>query len=740
MLIPKKQNPLVHTSTEIGNVASFESIFDTCDFGLIVLNSESRIIQWNQWMQNHTGVDEADALSQKFDKLFPNNTKGSLARAINNAIQRHQGSVISHSLNRRPLPLFKSDQSSVHQHTIVKSLFDNSQDVFCVIQIFDISAAVIRDTQLQSQAESLQSQAESLQNLTDKLVLEKEQAQVTLQSIADAVITTDAGGRIVIMNKVAEQLCGWNYQSAQGQSITEIFRVIDDKTRITVPNPAIFCLSNRKESVNDTDLVLVDRHNIEHAITQSAAPIIGSNNELLGSVLVFRDVSESRRIAAQMNWQAKHDGLTGLLNRTELESQMEQLLKSPRKADQTLVFLYLDLDQFKVVNDTCGHSAGDQLLRQLSDLILTWLRDDDLVARLGGDEFGIVLRSCNETDGMRIADNLRENIEQFRFAWREQIFAIGVSIGLVEFRTESGSIEDILSAADSACYAAKDSGRNRVCIHQPEKDNASTQQLEMQWISRIQSALDNNRFCLYLQRIAPISNHSNHREHYEVLVRMQDTDGKIIPPGAFIPAAERFSLMTQIDRWVIRDLFQSMQCLKSTFKNGMPVFSINLSGPYLNGGKFLDETLQFLDEFNVAAENICFEITETAAIAHLKNAVHFITTLKDRGCTFALDDFGSGLSSFTYLKNLPVDYLKIDGHFVKDIHTDPVDRAFVESINQIGHVMGLKTIAEFVENKNILQHLRNIGVDYAQGYGIHAPSPLLDFVQQNPGQICSTLV
>ena len=729
MLKEKKQGPLVLTSTELGNGASFESIFDTCDFGLIVLNAESRVIQWNQWMQKYTGIDETEALSQKFDKLFPNNTKGSLARAINNAIQRHQGSVISHSLNRHPLPLFKSDQSLIHQHTIVKSLSDNSQDVFCVIQVFDISAAVIRDKQLQSQAKSLQS-------LTDKLVLEKEQAQVTLQSIADAVITTDADGKIVIMNKVAEHLCGWDYQSVKQQPIAEIFRVIDDKTREAAPNPAVFCLSNRKEHFNDADLVLVDRHNIEHAITHSAAPIIGNNDELLGSVLVFRDVSESRRLAAQMSWQAKHDGLTGLLNRTELESQMEQLLKSPRKADQTLVFLYLDLDQFKVVNDTCGHSAGDELLRRLSDLLLTWLRDDDLVARLGGDEFGIVLKSCTKTDGVRIANNLRENIEKFRFAWQEQIFAIGVSIGLVEFRTENESIENILSAADSACYAAKDSGRNRVCVHQPEKDNASSQQLEMQWISRIQSALDNNLFCLYVQRIAPISNHPNNREHYEVLVRMLDSDGKIIPPGAFIPAAERFNLMTQIDRWVIRELFQSLDGLKSTFKNAMPVFSINLSGPYLDGGKFLGETLQFLDEFNVETKNICFEITETAAIAHLKNAVHFITTLKDRGCTFALDDFGSGLSSFAYLKNLPVDYLKIDGHFVKDIHTDPVDRAFVESINQIGHVMGLQTIAEFVEDENILMHLRDIGVDYAQGYGIHVPCPLSDFI---PREINTTV-
>ncbi len=373
MITSKTQNSLVRASTETNQMASFESIFDTCDFGLIVLNSESRVIQWNQWLQTHTGIDEADAVSQQFDNLFPNNTKGNLARAINNALQRHQGSVISHSLNRHPLPLFKSDQSPIHQHTIVKSLCDNGQDVFCVIQLFDISAAVIRDKQLQSQAKSLQ-------NLTDKLVLEKEQAQVTLQSIADAVITTDASGRIVIMNKVAEQLCGWDYQSAKGQSISEIFRVINDKTREAAPNPAAFCLSNRKEHLNDTDLVLIDRHNIERAITQSAAPIIGNNNELLGSVLVFRDVSESRRIAAKMNWQAKHDGLTGLLNRTELESEMEQLLESPRKADQTLVFLYLDLDQFKVVNDTCGHSAGDELLRQLSSTLIACLRDDDLVA------------------------------------------------------------------------------------------------------------------------------------------------------------------------------------------------------------------------------------------------------------------------------------------------------------------------------------------------------------------------
>ncbi len=730
MLKPEKQDSLVPILKDPIEIASYEAIFEACDIGLIVLNSELRVVQWNRWMHKYTSIDEAEVLTKRFEEIFPDNIKGSLIRGISNAINRRQVSVISNTLNRNPLPLFRSGQSLIRQHTILKPVINESGDIFCVIQIFDVSAAVTRDNQLQAQAKSLE-------NLTEQLIHEKEQALVTLQSIADAVITTDNLGLIQTMNTVAEQLCGWDLQSARGQSISEIFTVVDEKTREANFNPAIYCLDHQKKQVNDTDLVLVDRHKIEHAITQSAAPIIGKNDELLGSVLVFRDVTESRRITAEINWQAKHDDLTGLLNRTELKFQMDKLLGSSRKADKEHVFLYIDLDQFKVVNDTCGHSAGDELLRQLSDTLQDCLRDDDCVARLGGDEFGVVLRTCDETDGLRIANNLRDKIQQFRFGWKDKSFVIGASIGLVVFEAESGSVEDIFSAADSACYAAKDSGRNRVCVHQPEKDNVSTQQLEMRWISRIQEALDKDRFCLYMQKIAPIFSHLGNRDHYEILVRMLDGDGKSIPPGAFIPAAERFNLMTQIDRWVIRELFRSLVSLKRVFKDEMPVFSINLSGPYLDGEEHLAEILELLSEFEVATENICFEITETAAIAHLKNAVHFIRTLKNKGCTFALDDFGSGLSSFAYLKNLPVDYLKIDGHFVKDVHKDPVDRAFVESINQIGHVMGLKTIAEFVENENILTELRKIGVDYAQGYGIHVPSPLSDFVsQENQKSIC----
>ncbi len=575
--------------------------------------------------------------------------------------------------------------------------------------------AILRDISKQKKVEN-------------QLHQEKERAQVTLLSIADAVITTDETGCILSLNPAAERLTGWSGKKAKGRPIDQIFYVIEEQSRNPAPNPVQACLQQKKTITNDEDYILISRNGDEFAITASAAPVFDFNHNQLGAVLVFRDVSHTRRLSAQLAWQASHDPLTALPNRREFKRCLQQLVEDAKLNHHSHSLLYIDLDQFKVVNDTCGHAAGDNLLCQLADLLKTDLRKEDLLARLGGDEFGVLLPRCSQKDAIRIANLLRKRLEDFRFAWHNNIFRIGVSIGLTMITNKTRTAEEILSAADSACYVAKDTGRNRVFVHDPEDNDpaSNNHRKTLQWAAQIQKALDENRFCLFLQNIAFTHDPTGLSPHVEVLIRMFDQSGQLIPPGAFIPAAERYSLMGAIDQWVIKELFGYLNNFETEEFDRLPVYSINLSGVSLSQDDFLEHIQNQIQRCQIPASKLCFEITETAAIANMKKVVHFITSLKSQGCRFALDDFGSGLSSFAYLKSLPVDYLKIDGYFVKDIATDPLDRVFVESINQIGHAMGLKTIAEFVENDDIVAVLRQIGVDYVQGYGVARPEPFLN--------------
>ena len=374
-----------------------------------------------------------------------------------------------------------------------------------------------------------------------------------------------------------------------------------------------------------------------------------------------------------------------------------------------------------MVNDTCGHAAGDELLRQLADIFRTRIRGADTLARLGGDEFAIILSECELGPAVNVAENIRAAVEDFRFGWQDQSFQVGVSIGLVLVDRNSPDLDEVFKAADSACYAAKDAGRNRVHIYSPDDVEITNRQGEAHWLVRIQNALDENRFELHYQPILPIADDSD-PVHYEILIRMQSEEGELIPPGAFISSAERYQLMSKIDLWVIERLFS---WIEAHWDHRAPaVFAINLSGQSLADESLLYRVKQLIDEHAIAAEHICFEITETAAISNLSQAQLFMDELRDLGCRFALDDFGSGLSSFAYLKSLRVDYLKIDGAFVKDMVEDDIDRAMVESIHNIGSVLKLRTIAEFVEDDAILQALRELGVDFAQGYGIARPRAL----------------
>jgi len=554
---------------------------------------------------------------------------------------------------------------------------------------------------------------------------EKERAIVTLHSIGDGVITTDIDGCVESLNSVAEKLTGWQFNNAKNMSIQQICRFIRDNDHKQIENPVILSLEKSEVILSNSHSLLMRDDGNEFAIEYTASPIFDSNNHISGSVLVFRDVTEMRALSNQLSYQATHDSLTSLINRREFEKRLEQAINNSSDSNEHHILCYLDLDQFKVVNDTCGHIAGDELLKQVAATLRSQIRESDLIARLGGDEFGILLRNCDLDKAKIIINKTRKAINDIRFVWDDKSFTIGLSAGIVRINKHSGNLYNVLSAADTSCYIAKDEGRNRFHVYEQDDDTLIKRQGEMQWVHRINHALENDKLILYYQTIEPI--HSEKKSlHIEVLIRMVSNEGKIIPPMAFIPAAERYDLMKSIDRWVVSN---TLKQFKSVSKEKIDIIAINLSAQSLSDHDFLSFINDEIEKNNINPNQLCFEITETAAIVNLARAMDFISSLKNIGCKFALDDFGSGLSSFAYLKNLPVDYLKIDGGFIRDIVDDPIDHAFVESINQIGHVMGIQTIAEFVENDHILELLKQIGIDYAQGYGMSYPIPLSDLIK-----------
>jgi diguanylate cyclase (GGDEF)-like protein/PAS domain S-box-containing protein len=553
----------------------------------------------------------------------------------------------------------------------------------------------------------------------------KERAQVTLQSIGDAVITTDSEGRIDYMNPVAESLTGWENREAQGQLIGDVLTVVDETTREGSENPVARCLREGQVLGLAEHTVMVNRRGQEIAIQDSAAPIRDRAGNLIGAVMVFHDVSKERRLHRALHYQASHDALTGLINRREFENRLTVAVEDARQNAQARhVLLYLDLDQFKLVNDTCGHPAGDLLLKQITGVIQSRVRGGDTLARLGGDEFGILLQDCAQDQALRIAENLRQAIRDYRFTWRGGVLAVGASIGIVEITKEIPTVANVMSAADVACYSAKDSGRNRVQLYKP--DDMPERHREMHWVSKLARARDESRFELFYQPIVPIGSRPHEREHFELMLRLRDETGTIVTPAEFIPAAERYNIMPSIDRWVVR---HALDRVVHRIESGVKPFTVavNLSGTSLNDERFLEFLIAELSASELVAGAMCFEITETAAIENLSNVVYFMRELKNRGCHFALDDFGSGLSSFMYLKTLPVDYLKIDGQFVENVTRDPVDRSMVAAISQIGNAMGIQTIAERVESPEVLAELGRLGVGFAQGFYIAKPRSTDEF-------------
>lgn len=568
----------------------------------------------------------------------------------------------------------------------------------------------------------------------------KELAEVTLNSIGDGVITVSGDGCIDVMNPVAELYTGWTSAQAHGQPLDAVYRVVDEHTGRPLPHPGGDDAGARGAS--GIAVRLLRRDGVSCAIRDSSAAIHHGDGNLVGWVVVFHDVSQIEEMAQQLSWQASHDPLTGLVNRREFERRLAELVASARADAPQHALLYLDLDNFKSVNDTCGHAAGDELLRQLTTVMQAHMRGSDTLARLGGDEFGVLLKSCPLEQAVRIANGMREAVREFRFVWQDKTFGVGVSAGLVGIDGHD-SVDGVLAAADRICDEAKTKGRDRVQVYHPQRENADAPSTDLITVSQINHAFEAGNFRLYRQKIVALGAGDSDAPHYEILVRMLDASGHPVAPSGFMPTAERYNLLSSIERWVISSLVEFLhdQCEKGAIAREpgpagtLPTtafYAVNLSGASINDGSFTDFMRKLLTRFNLPRGLLCFEVTETTAIANLSKAAALMHEFKALGCRFALDDFGVGMSSFAYLKYLPVDYIKIDGVFVRGMATDPMDQAIVEAVNRIAHSLGMKTVAEYVEDETILERLRTIGVDYAQGYYIAKPSALLSTPAAEP--------
>jgi len=555
---------------------------------------------------------------------------------------------------------------------------------------------------------------------------EKQNAKITLDAIGDGVISTDTQGHIEYMNPVAEQLTGWNANQALGLSIKDVFRVFHEETCEPIENPLLLSMRRKNKIKSIRPSLMVKRDGSEQFIESTATPMLSTRDSkfVVGGVLVFHDVTESRELNRRLSYHASHDILTGLVNRTEFEKQLTKTIQKVGSNENVYTLCHFDIDRFKMINDTCGHAAGDLLLSQLGALFKSKIRWRDVIARISSDNFGLISEVASMSEAEEIVETLRSAVNDFQFVWDERTYKITVSIGLVPIASNTTTLEELITTAEAACNAAKEAGRNRVHVFKENDLDLIRRKREMQWAARITTALDEGRFEIFRQYIHPLDEGASGKEHYELLLRMRDEKNKLVTPTSFIAAAERYGLIKRIDRWVVENTFQWLVS-EADQRSSLAMCSINLSGQSMTDDKFLDFIINQFYVSGLDPSLICFEITETAAIASYAKATQFIETLKDLGCKFALDDFGTGHASFGYLKQFPVDYLKIDGSFVKGILKDPIDREMVRTINEIGHLTGKKTIAEFAENQEIINILKELGVNYAQGFGFSQPEQII---------------
>ncbi|MGB5201386.1 MAG: EAL domain-containing protein [Sedimenticolaceae bacterium] len=564
--------------------------------------------------------------------------------------------------------------------------------------------------------------AEAASEAKEQLFREKERAQVTLQSIGEAVITTDPSGIVDFANPAAEQLTGWRAADARGRHLNEIFSLVSETNGNPLPDPIARALRDHDES--EAAAIMIRSDGGTTAVVENAAAIRDSEGHFTGAALIVRDVSRERDLLREMAFQAAHDPLTRLINRRQFEREVAAVVEDAMSSNTCHALMYIDLDQFKTVNDCCGHIGGDQLLKQVASHLGDSIRRLDRLARLGGDEFGVLLRDCSIDKALEVAEGLRREVKDLRLRWEDKSFRVSLSVGLVAIDAHSGSLEEVLRAADAACYVAKDQGRNRVHFYQPDDEMLARRSSDMQWLQLLREAIDHDGLVLYGQTISPLHQDSPHPAMCELLVRMLDAKGRIVPPMTFIPAAERFNMMFDLDLWVIGSAFRQLSELWARHPQDPRIFTINLSGQSLDHPDLEHKIRQLEQQYSIDPHRICFEITETSVIANMDQALGLMDGLRQRGFLFALDDFGTGLSSFAYLKKLPVDYLKIDGEFVRDILQDPVDKAMVDTIQRISGVLRMTTIAEAIEDADTCQLLTSMGIDYGQGYYLSRPGPL----------------
>ena len=668
------------------------------EIGVWEYNITHGTLVWDEWMYKLYGLSptiQSEVYELWIKHLHPDD-KGEAEKALSDAI----AGIAPFNTEFR---IIWSDSSIHHLRAAAQVIRDEQDNALRMIGVnWDVSR---------------------LRRLTEELAEQHELMRITLKSIGDAVITTDAQGNTQWMNPVAEHMTGWTNEEAKGRPLPQVFHIVNEETRLLTENPVALCMKQGKVVGLANHTILISRDGDEFGIEDSAAPIRNERGDLLGVVLVFHDVTEQRRLSGEVRHQASHDALTGLVNRAEFEVRLRRILQSTHGNNSQHALMYIDLDQFKVVNDTCGHSVGDQLLQQISQLLNETVRTRDTLARLGGGEFGVLLEHCSTGQAQRFAQQICDKMEDFRFHYNTHRFRIGTSIGLVAIDNRWQTTTELMQAADTSCYAAKDAGRNRVHMWFDTDQAMHTRHGEMQWTTRIERALDENHFQLHAQRIVDLSDTSN-GIHAKVLLRMLDTDGTIIPPGAFLPAAERFHLASRIDRWVLRSVIKWLSA-RSEDDPTIDMLCINFSGQSIGDRIFHRQATEMLSEAgSTICEKICLEITETAAVTNLADASIFIEQVNQLGVRVALDDFGAGASSFGYLKNLAVDILKIDGQFIKDLVDNPLDDVAVRCFIDVARVVGLKTVAEFVDKPAVLSRVRELGIDYAQGFLVHKPEPI----------------
>lgn len=562
--------------------------------------------------------------------------------------------------------------------------------------------------------------------LRQTLADERDLAQVTLSSIGDGVITTNMQGIVTFINAEAVRVTGWLPEQAMGRAITEVFKAVHEGADDIWLDPVAQVLATgEKVELSNHTLLSHKILNKRTPIEDSVAPILDRLGRVIGSVLVFYDVSDKYALEQELRWQATHDSLTHLIGRQEFEYLLHQ---TQAKTDEHTL-IYLDLDQFKLVNDTAGHLAGDTLLCQVADLFRLTIAEIHCLARMGGDEFAVLVAG-NVDIAMQVAESLRAVLTDYRYQHLGRTYQITVSIGVVPNISGQTDTHMLMAMADAACYAAKNAGRNQVRLYQDSDAYLMGQQAEMALVSDLYAALEHNRFELYAQKIVGLqASTADEGLHFEILLRLRDVDGKLVSPAVFIPAAENYGLIYRIDRWVIE---QTLKLLgdHADMLAAISVCAINLSGQSFAQPDLVAFIRENMLKTGVPGHKLCFEVTETAAVSQLSQVADFIREMSAFGCQFALDDFGSGQSSFRYLKHLPVNYLKIDGSFVQDMLKDKMNEALVRGMHEIAQSLGMLTIAEFVETGDVADVLRDIGADYAQGWHFHRAQPLQDLLGQ----------